>query len=184
LGQLLPEEKEIRARTSIYTFEPVATLPLFAHEITHLVFNEFMEFYNPDEAEKLRWLNEGLATYEELQFYSDTEGQEMRRLTRPLVRQNAYPLKTAFEFKPFRERVVSLGSYVLAGRTHYFSNIDIWYWQARELAAFLIESKGRYNFYVLMNALKQKKSIDAAIQEAYPGDGGTWESWKMNGGKI
>ena len=173
LGLVLPDEREIKARTAIDTFDPAASLPLFAHEITHLVFNEFMDTFSPDDFDKARWLNEGLATYEEMQFYPEFDRGELLRLTRPLVRQNAFPIRSAVEFKPFHEPVRSVGSYIFRGETRYFTNIDIWYWQVRDLVGFLVEKRGRYNFFVLINDLKQKKGLEDALNDAYPGD---WRS--------
>lgn len=169
LGKVLPQERETKARTSIVTFEEAASPSLLAHEISHLVFNEFMDFMTPYDADRVRWLNEGLATYEEMEFYRPGEREEVLRATRPNVRLNAPSLDQAIAFHPFNTEVVELGNYVINGRRLPFTNIDLWYWQVRSIVGFLIEGQGEFKFYFLINALKRGMTVTDAIAEAFPG---------------
>ena len=168
LTQIQPLEKEIKSRTAIFTFEAMATSWLLAHEICHLIFNEFMEFDTQGESNKTRWLNEGLAVFEELEVYLNFEREAFLQMTLPLIKQNDLSLRTLLEFEPFQAKVISLGSFFYNGRTSSYTNIDLWYWGARSLVDFLIKTGGRYNFFLLLRALKQKKEFGAALNEAYP----------------
>ncbi|OGR82647.1 MAG: hypothetical protein A2901_02935 [Elusimicrobia bacterium RIFCSPLOWO2_01_FULL_54_10] len=169
LGQVLPSERDIRALTSIVTFEEVLSPALLAHEISHLIFNEYMAFFRPGDSESVRWLNEGFATYQEMEAWPDAERDSYLRLTRSLVLQNSMSMPRFLVFNPFRDPQSNIGSYNWRGQSLVFSNIDIWYWQARELAGFLIQSQGRYNFSLLLEALKARKPLNQALAEAYPG---------------
>ncbi len=169
LGQVLPSEREVRALTRIDTFEEVLSPSLLAHEITHLVFNEFMAFYMQDDAERVRWLNEGFATYQEMEALSPQDRDDYVHLTRSLVQQNSMSLDKLVNFNPFRDPTLNLGSYNFRGRSYLYTNIDLWYWQSREVVSYLISAQGRYNFYLLLSALKSRKTLEQSIAEAYPG---------------
>lgn len=168
--QLLgPSEKEIKSKTAIYTWETMAAPPLLAHEITHLVFNEFMDFSSVEDMDAVRWLNEGLATYEELGWYPEQERKEFLQVTKVLLRQNALPLNQAIQFKPFHEKVQWMGSYFFMGQTYLFSNIDLWYWEVRSVTEFLIEKEGQYPFFQFLDSLRRNKDLTLALSDAYPG---------------
>ncbi|OGR96994.1 MAG: hypothetical protein A2902_05260 [Elusimicrobia bacterium RIFCSPLOWO2_01_FULL_64_13] len=172
LGRGIPGEREEKARTSIATYEEVLTPRLMAHEIVHLVFNEFMEFADARIAERVRWLNEGLATFEELEYCSESERSEFFRMTQPLLRKHAQPLPRVMSANPFLESASALGSYSAGGRSVLYTNIDVWYWQSRSLVEFLILDHGRYNFYLFMEALKRGRPVEDALRDAYPGKWG------------
>lgn len=169
LGRALPAEREIRALTSIQTFEEILTPAVLAHEITHLIFNEYMEFFTAEDAERVRWLNEGFAMVQEMEAWDYPERDEYARLTRSLVLNDLLPLSKLTSFNPFRDPQINLGSYIWRGRSVLYSNIDIWYWQSRELTGYLIQTQGPYNFYLLLEALKGRKPLEQVISEAYPG---------------
>lgn len=169
LGAVLPSERQQRARTSIVTYETAVSPPLLAHEICHLVFNEFMNFGDNETARKVFWLNEGLATYEEMEARPAAEKSEYVGITRSLLRSHRLPLNEAVSVRPMELRQELLGSYFFGGRTYQYTNIDIWYWQMRDVTEFLIRKKGNYNFFLLLNALKNGRDINGALSEAYPG---------------
>ena len=75
LGQILPSERDNRARTAIYTWEENLSPTLLAHEISHLILNEFMEYQTYSDMKNTYWINEGFATYEETSYY-DLHDQE------------------------------------------------------------------------------------------------------------
>jgi len=164
LGQVLPSEREIRALTSIQTFDEVLTPSLLAHEISHLIFNEYMEFLMAEDAERLRWLNEGFATYQEMEAWDPLRREENVRLTRSFIQNSFMPLSEFTAFNPFQNAEIRVGN---------STNIQIWYWQSRELVAYLIQTHGSYNFYIFLETLKSRKSLEQAILEAYPGQ---WRS--------
>lgn len=169
LGRVLPAEREIRALTSIQTFIEIITPSLLAHEISHLIFNEHMEFFTAEDAERVRWLNEGFAMVQEMEAWDSPERDEYVKLTRSLILSDPMPLANLTSFNPFRDPQINLGSYIWRGRSILYTNIDLWYWQSRELTSYLIQTQGPYNFYLLLEALKGRKPLEQAISEAYPG---------------
>lgn len=169
VGKILPSEKEQKARTAIFTFEENATPPTIAHEIAHLIFNEFMAYQTDEEMQASRWLNEGLATFEELEAYEKSEQENSLSLTEPLLKRNMSSLETVVRFNPFAEKVNLLGTYHYKGQSYFYSNIDVWYWQVRSVTKYLIEREGQYSFFQLLNALKRNKELSSALAEAYPG---------------
>lgn len=168
LGQILPSEKETVARTSIFTFEDALSFELLAHEISHLVFNEFMVSDTVEEHGNLLWLNEGFATYEEYEMRKKDERDEFLTSINSSLKNNLMPIATFMDFRPLNEKPKWLGVYYFKGKKIPYTNIDLWYWQSRSLIEFLVEKGGRYNFFLLLNAFKQKKGILQSLNEAYP----------------
>ena len=169
LGSLLPAERESLPRSIILTYETILSPAILSHEITHLVFNEFMEFSTREDSSRFFWINEGLATYEENQTYQDWEQNEFAAITQRLVKENIISLDRVMSFYPVYENQKILGEYSYKNKTWRFSNIDIWYWQVSRLCGFMIERKGKYNFSVLLQALKSGKEFQEALVEAYIG---------------
>lgn len=169
VGQILPTERDVRARSSIVAFETYLTRSLLAHEISHLVFNEFMSYATTEEAAQTVWLNEGLATYEEFEAYDTSVRSSFSTLSRSLLRSHAVSLEEAVKFRPIYAIPQVLGSFTLGGTRQNFTTIDVWYWQVRTLTEFLIQKQGQYNFYLFLDSLKRKRDVVAALGEAYPG---------------
>ncbi len=169
LGQILPGDRDLRARTSITTFQTVLSGSLLAHELTHLVFNEFMTFETYDDMALVLWLNEGLATYEEMEFYDDALQKDFIQISRSLVKREVLPVNDMIAFRPMQTLPQTMGKYYFKNQSYEYTNVDLWYWHVRFLTEFLIRREGQYSFYLLMDALKQKKKLADALQVAYPG---------------
>lgn len=184
LGEVLPSEKDARPRTAIVTYESAALPSVLAHEISHLIFNEFMGFATTAESDRLLWLNEGFATYEEFQTYDQSERDQFLDAIRPLLQAHAYSMDELTRFRPASEPVQTVGSYFFNGQARVCTNIDLWYWQASSLTSFLIRRQGEYQFYLLLNALKRRQDLLGALSEAYPGKWSTLDDleneWKQS----
>lgn len=174
-ARLLPTERQEKARTSIFLYEQVLSIPLLAHEIAHLIFNEFISLSSLEEADFFRWLNEGLATYEEFSWREPSEREEFLQAIQPFLKQFAMPFETMTSFTPFQTTLRAMGSYFYKGERIVFTNIDLWYWQVRSMVEFLIEKQGQYGFFQFLNSLKQKKDLAAALADAY---GANWRTLK------
>jgi hypothetical protein len=173
LGGVLPSDRDARPRTSIVTFETESLPAVLAHEISHLIFNEFMGFSSLAQSDQVLWLNEGFATYEEFETYDRAERDEFLSVVNPLLKARAFSLDEMARIRPSSMPPRREGEYFFRGRLHPYTNIDLWYWQARSLSAFLIRRQGEYPFFLLLNALRRQRDLSGALSEAYPGKWGS-----------
>ncbi|PIU19828.1 MAG: hypothetical protein COT18_05455 [Elusimicrobia bacterium CG08_land_8_20_14_0_20_59_10] len=124
-----------------------------AHEMTHLIFNEFMGLA---QAGQHRWLNEGVAVYEERRSSAQTEAFYSRRVNEA-VAPNPIPFSQMVNLAPLGESL---------------KNVDRWYAQVGSVAGFMIRDGGSFNFSLFLAKLRDGASPDQAIAGAYSG------SWK------
>lgn len=125
-----------------------------AHEMTHLVFGEFMGLA---QAAQLRWLNEGAAVYEE-----SRASQESSAFYAQKVRETVVPNPI-----PFSQFVN------LAPQGETLQNVDRWYAQAGSVVGFMIRKGGSFNFSLFLGRLRDGASVDESLRSAYPGG---WKS--------
>jgi len=124
--------------------------PVMAHEMTHLVFNEFMGRPTPN----LRWLNEGLAVHMELAALGGTAAAAYRSDSRTQLKTGRVPFSQMFAFVPRDEE---------AGR------VNLWYRQCESVATYLLTNGGRLAFSIFLKELRDGKSVDTALRDAFPG---------------
>jgi hypothetical protein len=119
---------------------------LLPHEITHLIFRDFVGF----KGEIPLWLDEGVAQWQETK-------------KREAAREIAFYLVRSGKHYPLRE---------LAGMDVRFSQDDetvqYFYMQSVSLVDYLIRKHGTSGFTVFCRALRDGKSLDAALKSAYP----------------
>lgn len=125
-----------------------------AHEMTHLVFNEFMGL---SQAASLRWLNEGVAVYEESRSDQASRAYYATRVA-DSVALNPIPFTQMVNLAP-------------AGESQ--RKVDRWYAQVGSVAGFLIRQGGSFNFSLFLGRLRDGASVDNALQEVY---GGAWKT--------
>ncbi|HAH07824.1 MAG TPA: hypothetical protein DCM05_15090 [Elusimicrobia bacterium] len=128
---------------SIYSYESRGLPGVLAHEMTHLVFNEYMGRSTTEH----RWINEGLAVYEEYQAL---------QLPLPSLPSGRKPL-------PFAQMVNT------APLGEERSVVDLWYAQALSVVRFLIERGGRMGLGQLLSELRSGRSLDDAIRSSFSG---------------
>jgi hypothetical protein len=121
-----------------------------AHEMTHLIFNEFMGLSQTSAAE-LRWLNEGVAVYEETRSSQVSASSYAARLANSVA---ANPI-------PFSQMVN------LAPQNESQQNVDRWYAQVWSVAGFMISQGGSFNFSIFLGKLRDGAGMDKAIAETY-----------------
>ncbi|MBI3548440.1 MAG: hypothetical protein HY078_05240 [Elusimicrobia bacterium] len=136
---------------AIYSFDGQGLPMTLAHEMSHLLWHEYMGSPRMD----LRWLNEGLAVYEEgvkaasLGYQSGVTFDVKRQLREmPIPFDQMVNLVPATE----RERMVSL-----------------WYRQVGDVVRYMIERGGRNGFSAFLAALKDNRDMDTALRGAFPG---------------
>ena len=106
----------------IYAFDSKNLKNIIYHEVTHLIFNDFMA----GKAEKIsRWINEGLASYEE---------NKIPDLRKPVF--NKSKRLSADEFL------------TLDLSTASSEKVNIWYQQAESLIAYMLENYPGHNFII------------------------------------
>ncbi len=125
-----------------------------AHEMTHLVFNEFMGL---SQAASLRWLNEGVAVYEEGRCDPESAAYYAGRVA-DTVSRNPIPFSQMVNLAPQDESQ---------------RNVDRWYAQVGSVVGFMVRQGGSFNFSLFLARLKDGVSPDKAVEMVY---GGVWKS--------
>ncbi len=140
---------------AIYTHEGPSLQGTIAHEMSHLIFHEYMGRAEP----RLRWVNEGLAVYQE--SVAVPVGQGARDLFpshRERLRRQPLPIDSMIRLAPSNERGLDPSA---------------WYAQAESMVRFMINRGGRIGFSEFLAALRDGKAVDEAVAAGYPG---TWQS--------
>lgn len=121
-----------------------------AHEMTHLVFNEFMGL---SQAAQLRWLNEGVAVYEETRSDQVSAAAYAGRVS-GTVAQNPIPFSQMTNLAPQNESQ---------------RNVDRWYAQVGSVVGFLVRQGGSFSFSLFLGRLRDGASVDKALDDTYNG---------------
>jgi len=134
----------ISVGNSIFVYEGPRMPGILAHEMTHLIFFEYMG--RSDEA--LRWVNEGLAVYEEQEALRAQGGGG------PSLPLRKLPFREMIGMAPLSENQGSAGE---------------WYLQVGSVVRFLIERGGRVGFSEFLKALHDGRGADEAVRTGFPG---------------
>lgn len=135
---------------AILLYEAPGAAAIIAHEMAHLVFNEYMGLA---ASSSLRWINEGVAVYSETRA-SYSSAAFYREKVRSAVEPNPMPFSQMINLAPSKE----------TDRT-----VDRWYAQAGSVAGFMIETGGSLPFSIFLSRLRDGASADSALAAAYPG---------------
>lgn len=136
---------------SIYSFLQPRLESVLSHEMTHLIWFEFMTARAPVEH---RWINEGLAVYEEAKAESGRASQPLFAQMLPALRSQPMPMDQMQHLVPATERAYQ---------------VSLWYAQAESLVRFMVERGGRIGFAQFLNALRDGRSLDEAVNSGFPG---------------
>jgi len=129
---------------SIYAFDSRGFPGILAHEMTHLVFHEFMGSSDPLH----RWVNEGLAVYEE------QEALLSIGVARAPPPSRMLPFREMIHLAPLGESGTVAGD---------------WYTQVGGVVRFMIERGGRVGFGEFLKGLRRGLSVDDAVRGGFPG---------------
>jgi hypothetical protein len=132
---------------AIYGYSGSGLAPTLAHEMTHLVFFEFMGRMDP----RHRWINEGLAVYEESKAMGP--GSDIFASVRMQMRAQPLNMEQVINFVPASEKD---------------RPVNLWYAQAHSMLAFMIERGGRIGFSQFLTSLRDGQNIDEALSRAFP----------------
>jgi len=141
---------------TLFTFEGAPLGNVLSHEISHLIFIEYMGRMEP------LWVNEGLAVYEEQEASSDPT-----------------PYSAGDRLIPFREmagletaQIIALSSargLRLAGLPRREESMSAWYRQAGGVVRLMIEKGGYGGFARFLAALRDGRSESEAIGLSFQG---------------
>jgi len=129
---------------AIFTYDGPDMPRILAHEITHLIFLEYMGGRG-----FLRWFNEGLAVYEELHVAEPAKKAELERW---LVGSHRSPMPLA-----------ELVRFTPGG-----PGTDQWYAQSASVARYLVETGGRNGVEKFLKAFREGAGLDAALAAGFP----------------
>ena len=136
---------------AIYTYLSPRMETVLAHEMTHLIWFEFMGRRLIDEQ---RWINEGLAVYEENKAAGTAGRGDIFSAVRGSLRSQPLPMEQLLRFAPATERAYE---------------VSLWYAQSESMVRFMIERGGRIGFSQFLTSLRDGKTIDRSIEEGFPG---------------
>lgn len=150
---------------AIYTYMSSRLEPVLSHEITHLIWFEYMGHVNPD----YRWVNEGLAVYQENKAMGSRGQSDLFSGLRGNMRSQPIPMDQMIHLVPATERAYE---------------VSLWYAQSESMVRFMIERGGRIGFSQFLAALRYDKNLDQAVSEGFPGSWRTLEElntdWKRS----
>jgi hypothetical protein len=149
---------------AIYTWYSPVLNGVLSHEMTHLIWFEYM---NGRLSDQQRWVNEGLAVYEEAK--ARNRGYELFGGFLATLRSAPTPMDQLMNLAPNTERAY---------------DASLWYAESESLVRFMIERGGRIGFGQFLAAIQQGQGYDAAIYAGFPGQWRTLEDfyndWKRS----
>lgn len=135
---------------AIFTWPSNDAAGVMAHEITHLIMNEFMENYS----DSFLYISEGLAVYQERKASSSSD-YSYRQIIEKSVKPAPIPFLEMASYKPIHDE---RSDYVLK-----------WYAQCSSLVEYMIKKEGAFKFSLFLRDIKKGYDIDSALRDAYPG---------------
>ncbi|MDD5628541.1 MAG: hypothetical protein PHU21_05725 [Elusimicrobia bacterium] len=138
--------------STIYSYEGGHLDGLLSHELSRLVFYDYVGHVNLDH----RWVSEGLAVYEESKAGQPASGGVAPPMPAWPQGWQPLPLDYIIRMAPATDRDRTLSS---------------WHLQAESLVRFMIERGGRTGFGQFLGELRQDASFDKAVAASFPG---TW----------
>jgi len=140
----------ITVGNAILTYNSESMKSVLAHEMTHLVFNEYLGRSDMN----LVWLNEGLAVHIQIGTYPEENQKMYAQAVAKELAANPLPFDKMLSFVPLRD----------GGDT-----VDKWYKQVGSVVSFMLEKGGHVGFSMLLRELKNGSDINSALASAYPG---------------
>lgn len=141
---------------SILVYESDGSAGILAHEMTHLVFNEFMGLSAPGE---VRWLNEGLAVYEQMRADYRSKAFYDEKISND-ISLNPIPFSQLINLVPQGQKDAA---------------VVRWYAQAAGVAAFMLRQGGSLSFSYFLSRIKDGRSLDEAVGASF---GALWKDMK------
>ncbi len=151
-------------KNSFYSYEGVNLSGLIPHEITHLLLYNFME--RQYEPVSMRWLSEGLATYEE------------SKIIRSSLINNLYGKIALLKQGQYFSMPDLISAEVL--KTHDNNLINLWYAQSFSMVEFMITQLGKKEFNAFCLNLKEYNNVEKALISTYGDKFKTLDDFQRN----
>jgi len=148
----------------VFSYEQAGLNMVLAHEITHLIFSEFLG----DRTKEFRWLNEGLAMNIEILFHPTlTPDEQKREWEEVLAKSPKFSMEEIIAFNPYKENP---------------ERVNVWYKTAASLTGYFLDKGGAFNFSLFLKAVRSGMRVDDAFKSVYSGKFGSAEElftlWK------
>lgn len=134
---------------AILVFDSPDVEAVMAHEMTHVIYNEYM-MRMPEEQ---RWINEGLAVYEEIRASSPERREIYYANAARIIKMNPMPFSQMVTLMPATERE---------------RLVNKWYVQVGNVVQFMVERGGRLGVSVFLSQLKNGASVNTALEQGFP----------------
>jgi hypothetical protein len=140
---------EFKTRT-IYSHKNVEHLidAVIPHELTHLVFADFMDFSNNYP----KWLSEGLAMYEETK-YCKAYIDNYKNILEQMKKGKYFSLDELTKIDISKEKRIEV--------------VHFWYVQSMSVVTYLIDVYGRGRLYTFCKNLREGMNLEEALEDAY-----------------
>jgi hypothetical protein len=135
---------------AIYTYASPALEGVLSHEMTHLIWFEYMGRVTQEH----RWVNEGLAVYQEAKARGEKGQTDMFSVLRGNLRAQPLGMDSMIRLVPATERAYE---------------VSLWYAQAESMVRFMVERGGRIGFSSFLESLRHGKTFDQAVATGFPG---------------
>ncbi|MEK7388886.1 MAG: hypothetical protein AAB036_04245 [Elusimicrobiota bacterium] len=135
---------------ALYTYISPRLEAVVSHEMAHLIWFEYMGRVNAEH----RWVNEGLAVYQENKAMGSRGKGDIFSVLRGALRSQPLTMDQMRHLVPATERAYEVSN---------------WYAQAESMVRFMIERGGRIGFSQFLAALRYDKNFDQAVAEGFPG---------------
>ncbi|MDI6735081.1 MAG: peptidase MA family metallohydrolase [bacterium] len=140
---------EFKTRT-IYSHKYIEHLidAVIPHELTHLIFADFMKFSPNYPA----WLSEGLAMYEEVKF-CQAYNENYKNILNQIKEGKYISVDNLTRIDISKEQKIEV--------------VQFWYVESMSLVTYLIDNYGRGKLYSFCKNLREGMGLEEALQDAY-----------------
>lgn len=135
---------------ALYTYVSPRLEGVLSHEMTHLVWFEYMGRLAQDH----RWVNEGLAVYQEAKAMGGKGQTELFSVLKGSLRAQPLSMENMLHLVPATERQYE---------------VSLWYAQAESMTRFMIERGGRIGYSAFLAGLREGRGFDPSVAAAFPG---------------
>jgi len=149
---------------SMYVFSSPYLNLTVSHQLTHLIFVEFMG--SQGQVPDYLWVNEGLAVYEEIKAATVNGAPNMYAGIDATLRQQPIPIDQLVHLAPSTEKDYQ---------------VSPWYAESESIVNYIINRGGNAGFASFLGNLRNGQTTDAAVASAYTGVwtnlNGVYQSW-------
>ncbi|MFH1562709.1 MAG: peptidase MA family metallohydrolase [Nitrospirota bacterium] len=138
---------------SIYSYKDIEHLieAVIPHELTHLIFADFMQF----SSNYPTWLSEGLAMYEEVKF-CQAYIENYQNILNQIKEGKYLSVDNLTKIDISKEKKIEV--------------VQFWYVESMSIITYLIDNYGRGRLYTFCKNLREGMSLEESLQNAYSPD--------------